>query len=178
MIFAAPCAYAEIVTGTVVDNEGEPVIGGVVKLKGTTNGVATDIDGKFSLDVPNLKKGSLVFSYVGMKEQTVDLKGRNQIKVTMQPNAVMLEEVVAIGYATVKRKDLTGSVSSVKGDDLLKTPGGDATQALAGRVAGVQIVTGDGQPGATPKIRVRGGISITQDNDPLYVIDGMPPRTA
>lgn len=174
MIFAAPCAYAEIVTGTVVDNEGEPVIGGVVKLKGTTNGVATDIDGKFSLNVPNLKKGSLVFSYVGMKEQTVDLKGRNQIKVTMQPNAVMLEEVVAIGYATVKRKDLTGSVSSVKSDDLLKTPGGDATQALAGRVAGVQIVTGDGQPGATPKIRVRGGISITQDNDPLYVIDGMP----
>lgn len=175
---AVTCAgqnvYAEIVTGTVIDNEGEPVIGGSVRLKDGKNAVVTDIDGNFSLDVPNLKKGALMFSYVGMADQTVELKGRNNIKVTLKPSAVALEEVVAIGYATVKRKDLTGSVASVKGEDMLKTPGGDPTQALAGRVSGVQIVMTDGQPGASPSVRVRGGISITQSNEPLYVIDGMP----
>lgn len=174
MIVAGMNVFADIVTGTVVDNEGEPVIGGTVRLKNGKTGVATDIDGNFSLDVPNLKKGALVFTYVGMAEQTVELKGRNNIKVTMEPSAIALEEVVAIGYATVKRKDLTGSVASVKGEDLMKTPGGDATQALAGRVSGVQIVMSDGQPGASPSVRVRGGISITQSNEPLYVIDGMP----
>ncbi|MBD5233603.1 MAG: TonB-dependent receptor [Bacteroidales bacterium] len=174
MIAGGQYAFAEIVTGTVLDNEGEPVIGGSVRLKDGKTGVATDIDGKFSIDVPNLKKGALVFTYVGMADKTVELKGRNAISVTLEPSSVALEEVVAIGYATVKRKDLTGSVSSVKGEDMLKTPGGDATQALAGRVSGVQIVMSDGQPGATPSVRVRGGISITQSNEPLYVIDGMP----
>ncbi len=167
-------AYADIVKGTVIDNEGEPVIGGSVRLKGGKIGVVTDIDGNFSLDVPNPKKASLVFTYIGMAEQTIELKGQKTVKVTMQSSAVALEEVVAIGYATVKRKDLTGSVSSLKGEDMLKTPGGDPTQALAGRVAGVQIVTTDGQPGASPSVRVRGGISITQSNEPLYVIDGIP----
>ena len=79
-----------------------------------------------------------------------------------------------IGYATVKRKDLTGSVASVKGSDMIKTPGSDATQAIAGRMSGVQLVQSDGQPGAVPEIRVRGGISITQNNSPLYIIDGVP----
>lgn len=174
MLIAGQNLYADIVTGTVIDNEGEPVIGCTVRLKGGKAGVASDLDGKFSIDIPNPKKAALIFSYVGMTEQTVELKGRNSIKVTMEPSAVSLNEVVAIGYATVKRKDLTGSVSSVKGEDLLKTPGGDPTQALAGRVSGVQIVTADGQPGASPSVRVRGGISITQSNEPLYVIDGMP----
>ncbi len=167
-------AYADIVKGTVIDAEGEPVIGGSVRLKGAKAAVITDIDGNFSIDVPNPKKASLLFSYIGMADETVEIKGRSNIKVTMKPSAVALEEVVAIGYATVKRKDLTGSVSSVKGEDMLKTPGGDPTQALAGRVSGVQIVMSDGQPGATPSVRVRGGISITQSNDPLYVIDGIP----
>lgn len=174
ILLMAQDAFAEIVTGNVVDKEGEPVIGGTVRIKDGKNGVATDIEGNFSIEVPNVKKGALIFTYIGMQDQIVDLKGRTNIKVTMQPSSVMLDEVVAIGYATVKRKDLTGSVSSVKGDDLLKTPGGDPTQALAGRVSGVQIVTSDGQPGASPSVKIRGGISITQSNEPLYVIDGMP----
>lgn len=94
--------------------------------------------------------------------------------MTMKADNLLLEEVVVVGYATVKRKDLTGSVASVKSDELLKTPTADATQALAGRLAGVQIIQTDGQPGAEASIRVRGGISITQSNEPLYVIDGFP----
>ena len=102
------------------------------------------------------------------------MNGRTKVDVVLQPNVQSLDEVVIIGYAAVKRKELTGSVSSVKGSDMMKTPGGDATQALAGRMSGVQIVQTDGQPGATPSVRVRGGISITQDNSPLYIIDGVP----
>ena len=173
-VLSAAGAYAAIIKGNVTDNEGEPVIGGSVKLKGGKAAAVTDIDGNFQLDVPNPKKAVLIFSYVGMAEKNVEVKGRNNIKVVMEPSSIALEEVVAIGYATVKRKDLTGSVSSVKGEDMLQTPGGDPTQALAGRVSGVQIVTTDGQPGASPSVRVRGGISITQSNEPLYVIDGMP----
>ena len=101
-------------------------------------------------------------------------EGRKQIDVTMKAASVLLDEVVAIGYATVKRKDLTGSVASVRSDDLLKVPSSDVTQALAGRMAGVQIIQTDGQPGATMSVRVRGGISITQSNEPLYIIDGFP----
>ncbi len=173
-LVSAPCAVAEIVTGNVLDDLGEPVIGGSVRLKDGKATAVTDIDGNFSIDVPNIKKGVLIFTYVGMADQTVELKGKRKVNVSMKPAQVALQEVVAIGYATVRRKDITGSVSSVKGDDLLQTPGGDATQALAGRVSGVQIVTTDGQPGASPSVRVRGGISITQDNAPLYVIDGVP----
>ena len=92
----------------------------------------------------------------------------------MKPKSNVLNEVVVVGYATQTRKELTGSVASVKSDVITQTPGGDATQALAGRMSGVQIITSDGQPGATPQVRVRGGISITQDNSPLYVIDGFP----
>lgn len=173
-LLASHCAYAETVTGNVIDDLGEPVIGGSVRLKDGKATAITDIDGNFSIEVPNVKKGVLIFTYVGMADQTVELRGKKTVKVAMKPAAVALQDVVAIGYATVRRKDLTGSVSSVKGDDLLSTPGGDATQALAGRLAGVQIVTSDGQPGASPSVRVRGGISITQSNDPLYVIDGVP----
>lgn len=174
MMCASSTAHAEIVTGTVIDNEGEPIIGGSVVLKDGNAAVVTDIDGNFSIDIPNPKKAILQFSYIGMESLSVEVKGQKSIKVTMKPSAVQLEEVVAVGYATVKRKDLTGSVASVRGDDLIKTPGGDPTNALAGRVSGVQVVLTDGQPGATPSVKVRGGISITQSNEPLYVIDGMP----
>lgn len=174
MMCASSTAHAEIVTGTVIDNEGEPIIGGSVVLKDGNAAVVTDIDGNFSIDIPNPKKAVLQFSYIGMESLSVEVKGQKSIKVTMKPSAVQLEEVVAVGYATVKRKDLTGSVASVRGDDLIKTPGGDPTNALAGRVSGVQVVLTDGQPGATPSVKVRGGISITQSNEPLYVIDGMP----
>lgn len=116
----------------------------------------------------------MVFSYVGMTSQEVKVDGRSVIDVTLKADAVMLEEVVAIGYATVKRKDLTGSVASVNSKELSKVPTSDITQALAGRMAGVQVMQSEGAPGASISIRVRGGISITQSNEPLYIIDGFP----
>ena len=176
LLLCAPVASAApaTVTGTVLDKDGLEVIGGLVELKGTQTRVMTDINGAYSIQVPNPSKAVLVFTYVGMETKEEPVNGRSKVDVVLAPKAQALEEVVVIGYATVKRKDLTGSVASVKGSDMLKTPGGDATQALAGRMSGVQIVQTDGQPGATPEIRVRGGISITQDNSPLYIIDGVP----
>lgn len=163
------------VTGKVVDNEGLEVIGANITLKGSTGiGTITNIDGKYTLNVNNASKDVLVFSYIGMKTQEVPVKGRKQINVTLLPDNKVLDEVVVIGYGTAKRSDLTGSVVSVKSEDLMQTPTSDVAQALAGRVAGVNIMQSEGAPGANVSIRVRGGISITQSNEPLYVIDGFP----
>ena len=137
-------------------------------------GTVTDVNGNYSLKVNDASKDVLVFSYVGMTSQEVKVDGRSVIDVTLKADAVMLEEVVAIGYATVKRKDLTGSVASVNSKELSKVPTSDITQALAGRMAGVQVMQSEGAPGASISIRVRGGISITQSNEPLYIIDGFP----
>lgn len=109
-----------------------------------------------------------------MKTQEVRVKGKSQIDVRLETDAINMDDVVVIGYATVQRKDLTGSVSSIKSDELLKVPAGDISQALAGRIAGLQVMSADGAPGAGVSIRVRGGISISQSNEPLYVIDGFP----
>ncbi|MDE6197090.1 MAG: TonB-dependent receptor plug domain-containing protein, partial [Muribaculaceae bacterium] len=168
--WAAPAT----VTGTVLDGDGLEVIGGLVEVKGTKTKVVTDINGVYTIEVANPRKAVLVFSYLGCEPKEEPVNGRTKIDVILKPNVQALDEVVIIGYAAVKRKELTGSVSSVKGADMMKTPGGDATQSLAGRMSGVQIVQTDGQPGATPSVRVRGGISITQDNSPLYIIDGVP----
>lgn len=163
------------VTGRVMDNENLEVIGGNVSLKGAAGvGTITDMNGNYTITVNDAKKDVLVFSYIGMKTIEVSVRGRSKIDVTLEADNQLLEEVVVVGYATVKRKDLTGSVASIKSEDLMKVPTSDATQALAGRMAGVQIVQTDGQPGAEASIRVRGGISITQSNEPLYVIDGFP----
>ncbi len=172
----SPAAWAAptTVTGTVLDSEGLEVIGGVVEVKGTKTKVVTDVNGGYAIQVDKPKKAVLVFSYLGCEPKEEHVNGRTKIDVVLKPSMQALDEVVVIGYATVKRKDLTGSVTSVKGSEMMKTPGGDATQALAGRMSGVQIVQTDGQPGATPSVRVRGGISITQDNSPLYIIDGVP----
>ena len=163
------------VTGKVIDNEGLEVIGGNVTIKGVSGvGTITDVNGQYKITVNDSSKDVLVFSFIGLKTQEVPVKGRKQIDVTLRTDEQMLEEVVVVGYATVKRKDLTGSVASVKSEELTKVPTSDATQALAGRMAGVQVIQSDGQPGSEVSVRVRGGISITQDNEPLYVIDGFP----
>lgn len=126
------------------------------------------------MKVNDASKDVLVFSYVGMTSQEVKVNGKNVINVTLKADAVMLDEVVAIGYATVKRKDLTGSVASVGNQEIAKVPVSDVTQALSGRMAGVQIQQTEGAPGSSVSIRIRGGISITQSNEPLYIIDGFP----
>lgn len=109
-----------------------------------------------------------------MTTKEVKVNGQKVVNVTLQVDAKVLDEVVVIGYGTVSRKDLTGSVVSVKSDELLKVPTSDISQALAGRVAGVQVTQSEGAPGSSISIRVRGGISITQSNEPLYIIDGFP----
>lgn len=163
------------VTGKVVDNEGLEVIGGNISVKGSAGvGTITNIDGKYSLKINNPSKAILVFSYIGMRTQEVPVKGQKQINVTLQPDNLVLDEVVVTGYGSTRRGDLTGSVVSVKSEDLMQTPTSDVAQALAGRVAGVQVMQSEGEPGAAISIRVRGGISITQSNEPLYVIDGFP----
>ena len=177
LAFVSISAYAQslTVTGKVIDSEGYEVIGGSVTVKGAAGvGTVTDVNGNYSLKVNDASKDVLVFSYVGMTSQEVKVNGKNVINVTLKADAVLLDEVVAIGYATVKRKDLTGSVASVGNQEIAKVPVSDVTQALSGRMAGVQVQQTEGAPGASVSIRIRGGISITQSNEPLYVIDGFP----
>lgn len=161
------------VKGTVKDKTGETVIGASVVEKGNTgNGTITDIDGNYTLSVP--AHATIVFSYVGMATQEVAVKGKNRIDITMEDDAQALEEVVVIGYGSVKKKDLTGSVATVNSDVLAAVPVANATEALTGKMAGVQITTTEGSPDAEMSIRVRGGGSITQSNEPLYIVDGFP----
>lgn len=161
------------VKGTVKDKTGETVIGASVVEKGnTTNGTITDIDGNYSLNVPS--NATLVFSFVGMKSYEIAVKGQTTINVTMEDDSQALEEVIVIGYGSVKRKDLTGSVATVNSDVLAAVPVANATEALQGKMAGVQITTTEGSPDADMTIRVRGGGSITQSNEPLFIVDGFP----
>ena len=160
------------VKGTVLDTTGESVIGASVVEKGNaSNGTITDIDGNFSLSLPKGK--ALVISYVGMETQEVMPQAGKDVKVTLKDDSQALEEVVVIGYGGSKaRKDLTGSVGSVSGAKLAAVPVTSAAVALQGKIAGVQVTTVDGAPGADINIRVRGGTSVTQSNDPLYIVDG------
>ena len=161
------------VKGTVKDKTGETVIGASVVEKGNTgNGTITDIDGNFTINVP--ANATIVFSYVGMATQEVAVNGKTKIDITMEDDAQALEEVVVIGYGSVKRKDLTGSVATVNSEVLEAVPVASAMEALTGKMAGVQITTTEGSPDAEMKIRVRGGGSITGDNTPLFIVDGFP----
>lgn len=157
-------------TGTVKDNMGE-LPGVSVTVKGATLGVFTDIDGNFSLSVPN-DKAVLVFSFIGYETQNVPVGGARKLDIVMIPDNKLLDEVVVIGYGTMKKKDLTGAISSVSGKDLISVPATTAAQALQGKAAGVNIVTNSGAPGAGVQISIRGGTSITQSTKPLYIVDG------
>lgn len=171
MALFAMAISAQTVTGVVKDSQGEPVIGATVMEKGTKNGVVTDFDGNYTIKTSG-SQAQLVFSYVGMKTQTVSMAGKSQINITLEDEAASLNEVVVIGYGSVRKKDLTGSVSTVTGQDLVKVPVSNVSEALTGKMAGVHVTTTDGSPDAEILIRVRGGSSITGDNSPLYVVDG------
>ena len=160
------------VTGVVKDSNGEPVTGAAVVVKGTTNGTVTDLDGKYSI---NVEEGAVLsYSFVGMKAQEIKAN-KTVINVVLQEEAIGLDEVVAIGYGYVKKKDLTGAVSSVSADDMVM--GGtvsNAAQALQGKTAGVQVQQTSKAPGGSISVRVRGSNSISSTNEPLYVVDGFP----
>ena len=161
------------VKGVVTDENGEPLIGAGVMVEGTTSGTITGIDGDYVITVP-ANAENLVFSFIGLADQVVAINGQKEINVVLKADQTFLDEVVVVGYATVKRRDLLGSVSSVGNDKLVEQPVTTVSQALSGKMAGVSVVTTEGDPDADIKIRVRGGGSITQDSSPLYIVDGFP----
>ena len=162
------------VGGQVVDQEGEALIGATVKLKGAQTGVITDFDGNFTIDAP--ANGTLVVSYVGYKDREIAVRGRAVLgQIQLESDALMLDQVVVVGYGVQKKADLTGSVSIVNADELKRTSNSNISTMLEGKVAGVQI-TSDGQPGADPSVRIR-GIGSFGSTAPLYVIDGVPMGT-
>ncbi len=159
------------VRGTVVDDKGEPVIGASVQLKSfLTKGASTDIDGKFTLSVPN--GATLVVSSIGMKSQEV--KAQSNMKIVMASDTELLDEVVITGYGTFKKSSFTGSAATINTDKVKDVPATSLSDKLAGNIAGVQINSNSGQPGAVESIRIRGMGSINAGNNPLYVIDGVP----
>ncbi|MFC6998926.1 SusC/RagA family TonB-linked outer membrane protein [Rufibacter roseus] len=170
-------AQSVTITGKVTDEKGEGLPGVTVLLKGTTTASATDVEGNYTLSVPSAA-GTLVFSYIGFMPQEVAINGRTTVNVSLASDAKLIDEVVVVGYQTVTRKELTSSVSSVNAKQLQDIPVSTAGDALAGRLAGVQVTSSEGQPGAEISIRVRGGTSITGDNSPLYIVDGIQVENA
>jgi TonB-linked SusC/RagA family outer membrane protein len=160
------------VSGKVTDENGEPLPGANILEKGTTNGTTSDVDGNFSLSVMG-ENSILVFSFIGYATQELPVGNQTTFNIKLAPDMRALNEVVVVGYGTVKKSDLTGAVSSVKGEELTAYPAIDAVQSLQGRAAGVNISANNGAPGSTMKIRIRGGTSINASSDPIFVVDGL-----
>jgi len=176
LLFLPFCVLAQNQIGGVVldKTSGQPIPGVNVNVLGTTNGASTDLDGKFKLS--NVKKGDkLVFSFIGYVNGTVVYNGQQSISVSLEEEASQLKEVVIqVGYGTVKKKDATGAVATLTAKDFNKGPVSSADQMIQGKVAGVQIINGGGSPGQGAQIRIRSGSSLSANNDPLFVIDGLP----
>lgn len=173
-LFSFSVALGQVlVKGTVIDQTGESVPGASIQVKGSTQGTISDLDGKFSLNAPS-KKSILVVSFIGYTTQEAQVDASKPMSIVLKEDAKALDEVVVVGYQEVKKKDLTGAVSKVNMDDLLKTPSSSFDRTLGGRIAGVNVSSGEGMPGGAMNIVIRGNNSLTQDNSPLYVVDGFP----
>ncbi|MGI6073829.1 MAG: SusC/RagA family TonB-linked outer membrane protein [Fermentimonas sp.] len=159
------------ISGVVLDSSGEPIIGANIIEVGTSHGTITDIDGKFTLDVAD--ESSIRISYIGFVEQVISVSGNNTFEIKLKEDSQALEEVVVVGYGTMKKSDLTGAVSQVGGDDLKNLPVRSVADALQGKTAGVMITSTGGSPGTPPAVRVR-GVGTVNNNNPLYVVDGLP----
>ncbi|MBP1652898.1 MAG: TonB-dependent receptor, partial [Bacteroidetes bacterium] len=168
------------ISGTVTSKEsGDKLPGVTIRIKNTNTGTQTDADGQFHLKVPNGQTVSLVLTYVGYQTLTVNASPSNTVKAQLQLANNNMNEVVVVGYGTVSKGNFTGAASSLNAQKELKdVPANTAAEALAGRLAGVQVTTTEGRPGADILIRVRGGGSITQDNSPLYIVDGIQVENA
>ena len=162
----APAKTGKVVRGTVVDSQG-PLIGATVMEKGTNNGTVTDFDGNYSLKVSN-PDAVLEVKYVGYLTEELAITGMSVVNFKLKEDGHNLNEVVVIGYGTQRKESVTGSVASMKGDIMREVPGADITQAMQGRIAGVQMMQTSSKPGASMQIRVRGTRSLTADNDPLF----------
>ena len=166
-------AQTKTITGTVKDDTGEKVPGATVSGKGTQVATTTNSDGFFKIELPE-KTTSIIITHSTMQSMEVALAGLTNLEVSMKPSTTNLNEVVVIGYGTVKRKDLTGAVGSISGKQLAAVPVGNAAQALQGKIPGVTVTAQDGRPDASMSVRVRGGSSISNSNEPLYIVDGFP----
>ncbi|NNE78255.1 MAG: TonB-dependent receptor [Pricia sp.] len=164
-------ARAQTVNGTVSDESG-PLVGANVLVKGTTNGTQTDFDGNYTLDDVN-DDATLVFSYIGYKTLEIPVDGKSQIDAQLEEDAAQLDEVVLVGYGSTRKSDLTGAVGQVDTEEIQERPAQSLNQALAGRLAGVQVNTTSGRPGGKTNVRIRGFSSINSSNNPLYVVDGV-----
>ena len=169
---SAPSAPPVILKGTITGQDGKPLQGASVTIKGTSNGVSSDASGNYTINVPN-KKSILIFSYVGYAAQEKTVDDLSVLNITLIPEVSKMEDVVVVGYGTMTKSHLTGAVASVKADKLVTRPVSDIGQALSGQVAGVDVgaVT---SPGATPSIVIRGYRSVNYNRGPLYVVDGIP----
>ena len=176
--FLMMCTFAfaqqGTVTGKVIDDLGEPVIGANVIVKGTTTGIITDVDGNFSLNVSDIKKNILVISFVGYNTVEEPLRGRTKVGIKLESSVINLGEVVAIGYGTQTRRQITGSVANVSEKDFNTGVTREATDLLQGRVAGLNITSGSGDVSSAPQIRLRGTSTLQNDQGPMIVIDGVP----
>lgn len=171
LAFTALSAQAKTVTGVVsLSDTGEPEPGVNVIVEGTTVGTITDFDGNYSIEVPEGK--NISFSYIGYRTQTVSPLGKAAVNIVLEVEAEQLEEFVAVGYGTMRKSDVTGSISSVKAEELQKTPASSVDQALQGKAAGVTVNANSGQPGAAAEIRIRGVGTVLSDAAPIYVVDG------
>lgn len=170
-------AYGQVgkqieVSGSITDENNELLIGVTIMVKGTSTGTVTDLDGKYTIKAP--ENGTLTVSYIGYENQEIKINKRSKINVKLLPSSVALDEVVITGYGSIRRSDVTGSIASVSSESISKVASTSVAEALMGKMPGVQITTADGALDATVNIRVRGGGSITQDNSPLYIVDGFP----
>jgi len=161
------------ITGTVSDETGDMLPGVNVLVKGMSISVVTGADGRYSINVPN-DDMTLVFSFIGYATQEIVVGSQRTINVTLREDVRAIEEVVVVGYGTIRKKDVTGSVSNVKSEDLMQRPATSLTQSIAGRMSGVSVSTNSGRPGGNQIIRIRGYSSIQATNEPLYIIDGVP----
>lgn len=179
LFFAFLFAYLSLfaqdrqVRGKVVDENNNPLVGVSILISGRPTGVQTDASGNFTIAASGTGNIILVVSYSGFQSQTVTTDGSQPVNITLIKNVTILEDVVVVGYQTIRKKDLTGSVSSISARDIKDVPLSSAAEAIQGRLAGVQLTSTEGAPGADLIIRVRGGNSITQDNSPLYIVDGI-----
>ena len=174
LTYVAAFSQTRVVTGKVVDKGGDALIGVSVNIKGSTKGVSTDVNGGFKITVPTDGNTTLVFKYVGFKDKEVSVGTNSTLSVILAEDVTSIKEVqVNIGYGTVKKEALTGTVSTISAQQIKDVPVSSAAEALAGRLAGVQVTSTEGSPGAEVQIRVRGGGSLTQDNSPLYIVDNV-----
>jgi len=161
------------ITGTVLDDNGVPLLGATIAVKGTNTGTISDFDGNFELSVPE-GGTTLTVSYIGFRSKEVEIGSNTTFTINLEPDAAQLDEVIVVGYGTLAKKRVTGSVISISAESIVEVPALSPEAAIIGQVAGVQVQEVSGEPGAAPNIRVRGSGSISAGNDPLFVIDGIP----